>query len=154
MQTAISFQKAQISGLTLVKLSGDTVTGSFVNEFGLKGFDFITSNGKSKVMNLMKPLDKWYIRRTLSEDLAFIFTVTRSCNSGESFVITKFDSGKTVYTDKLDSDGKISEKERQNKGVKTGELIMIKDRSFLMKNIKRKLTYQMNLIPETGQNIE
>lgn len=48
--------------------------GSAINEFGIKGFDFILDKqkGKVKLRNVVKFLDKWYIKRVLRADLALL----------------------------------------------------------------------------------
>ena len=48
--------------------------GTLVNEMGVKAFDFTYANGKSKVLNVIAPLDKWYIRKVLRGDLTFILS--------------------------------------------------------------------------------
>ncbi len=64
----------ELTGVCIVNEDpvGDT-TGTIVNEFGVKAFDFVISNGKAKVFNVIKPLDKWYIRKVLRGDIAFTF---------------------------------------------------------------------------------
>ena len=41
---------------------------------GIKVFDFTYANGKTKVMNVLGPLNKWYIRMVLRKDLSFILS--------------------------------------------------------------------------------
>ena len=54
--------------------SGNNIVGTIVNEFGVKAFDFTFSNGKAKVLNVVGPLNKWYIRKVLKGDFAFILS--------------------------------------------------------------------------------
>lgn len=62
----------EITGICVMNVGGDnSIVGTIVNEFGVKAFDFISSNGKTKVLNVMGPLDKWYIRMVLRKDFAF-----------------------------------------------------------------------------------
>ncbi len=51
-----------------------SIMGTVVSEFGVKAFDFTYANGKSKVLNVISFLDKWYIRKVLRKDLAFILS--------------------------------------------------------------------------------
>lgn len=51
-----------------------SIVGTVMNEFGTKFFDFTYSNGKTRVFNLIKPINKWYIRRALRRDFQFILT--------------------------------------------------------------------------------
>lgn len=68
----LTFDKAALSGLCLVRTLGDTLVGAVVNEFGLQAFDFIFDRrrGKVQLSHLLPMLDHWYIRRTLRRDLA------------------------------------------------------------------------------------
>ena len=83
LKTEINFQNAQLSGITIVKAHGDTLSGAFITEFGLKGFEFNLYHNSCKVFNLMSKLNKWYIRKTLENDLLFTFN--------------RYQSNKTLY---------------------------------------------------------
>ena len=50
------------------------VVGTVVTEMGIKVFDFQYVHGKTKVMNVLGPLNKWYIRMVLRKDLSFILS--------------------------------------------------------------------------------
>ena len=56
------------------KSSDDGIVGTVVNEFGMKAFDFIYDNKKVQLLNIVAFLDKWYIRKVLRKDLAFILS--------------------------------------------------------------------------------
>lgn len=60
-----------ITGIMVLKLEGDTLRGTVLNEFGVRAFDVESLPGhkKLKVSNVIKPLNKWYIRRSLSRDI-------------------------------------------------------------------------------------
>lgn len=72
----ITFPKGSMTGICLLRMddSGDGVM-SVVNEFGIKAFDatYSASSGKVKMLNVVKMLDRWYIRRTVSADLVALF---------------------------------------------------------------------------------
>ena len=76
----LTFDKAALSGLCLVRTLGDTLVGAVVNEFGLQAFDFIfyRRRGKVQLSPLLPMLDHWYIRRTLRHDLARLLIDYRS----------------------------------------------------------------------------
>ena len=64
----------EITGICMVSQSPDgQTTGTIVNEFGLKAFDFMINNGKVKIINVIKPLNRWYIRKVLKKDFGFAF---------------------------------------------------------------------------------
>jgi len=77
----------ELTGICIVNFSerGD-LTGAVVNEFGMKAFDFTINNGKTKVLNVIKPLDKWYIRKVLRGDLGFAFQHIRQ---GQDLTVKK-----------------------------------------------------------------
>ncbi len=70
----ISFGEAGFTGICLLRDNGTEIVGSAINEFGIKGFDFILDKqkGKVKLRNVVKFLDKWYIKRVLRADLALL----------------------------------------------------------------------------------
>ena len=64
----------EITGICMVSQSPDgQTTGTIVNEFGVKAFDFIIDNGKVRIINVIKPLNRWYIRKVLRKDFGFAF---------------------------------------------------------------------------------
>lgn len=72
---AIAFRQASLSGICVVRDREKDVAGSVVNEFGIKAFDFVYDKQKRKlkVRNVIKALDKWYIRRVVNADLGVLF---------------------------------------------------------------------------------
>ncbi len=49
-----------------------SIAGTVVNQMGVKAFDFVQEDGKVKVLNVVGPLNKWYIRKVLRKDFEFI----------------------------------------------------------------------------------
>jgi hypothetical protein len=70
-RTFIKTQKAELSGILILKYLHNEWKGSLVNEFGIKSLDFIVRGKKCKLLNVIPFLDKWYIRRTIANDLLF-----------------------------------------------------------------------------------
>jgi hypothetical protein len=74
-KTRINFKKTELSGILLFKkLTDSTFAGSFINEFGLRGFDFSVFPKRANLGHIFRKLDKWYIRRTLESDLHFMLS--------------------------------------------------------------------------------
>lgn len=73
----------EITGLCIMNVYTDnTIMGTIINEFGTKIFDFsYSSKKKVKIKNVIAPINKWYIRRVLKSDLAFILTNIRQSNN-------------------------------------------------------------------------
>ena len=66
----------EITGLCIMNVYTDnSIKGTIINEFGTKIFDFSCSSKKKvKIENVIAPINKWYIRRVLKSDLAFILS--------------------------------------------------------------------------------
>ena len=68
-------RQREITGLCIMETASDSsIVGTVINEFGTKIFDFTYNNGKTRVFNLIAPINKWYIRRELRRDFQFILT--------------------------------------------------------------------------------
>jgi hypothetical protein len=70
----------EITGICMMNQSTDHgIMGTVISEFGMKAFDFIYDNGKVQLLNIVAFLDKWYIRKVLKKDLAFILSQMDEC---------------------------------------------------------------------------
>lgn len=65
----------EITSICMMNIEEDgSIVGTVVNEMGVKAFDFTYANGKAKVINVLGPLNKWYIRKVLRKDFNFILS--------------------------------------------------------------------------------
>ena len=64
-----------ITGLCILKKSGDEWRGTLINEMGAKAFDFVVTDKKCELLNVISMMDKWYIKKTVAADLHFLFNV-------------------------------------------------------------------------------
>ena len=65
----------EITAICMMNIEDDgSIVGTVVNEMGVKAFDFTYANGKAKVINVLGPLNKWYIRMVLRKDFSFILS--------------------------------------------------------------------------------
>ena len=64
---------ASISGILATRETEDAILGSIINEFGISALDFCYNKekGKMKLTHVVSFLNKWYIKRVLSNDLKF-----------------------------------------------------------------------------------
>lgn len=72
----ISFPKGKsLSGICIIRTDSAGGAMSIINEFGIKAFDatYQAAKDKVKLHNVISPLNKWYIRRTISKDMAYLF---------------------------------------------------------------------------------
>lgn len=72
---SIDMDRAHITGICVLRDTGDEVVGSLINEFGIKAFDFVYDKrkDKTKLKNVIKMLNKWYIKKVLCTDLSVLF---------------------------------------------------------------------------------
>lgn len=88
----------EITGICIMEKEEDgSVAGTLVSEMGVKAFDFTFSGGKTRILNVMEPLDKWYIRRRLRKDFDRIMPILDSGGASykrsfTSYVFTPLDS--------------------------------------------------------------
>ena len=70
----IDVKKAYISGICGMLFEDGKLKASVVNEFGLSAMDFEYDSQKDKVkiINIIKKLDHWYIKRVLKRDLRIL----------------------------------------------------------------------------------
>lgn len=67
----IDIRKAYISGICIIHEEEEVVTASIMNEFGVSAltYKYNKTSGKVKILNIFKPMNKWYIKRVLKKDL-------------------------------------------------------------------------------------
>lgn len=63
-----------ISGVCILVNDGSLVKGCIFNEFGISAIDFTYQAEKRKVklVNVIKMLNKWYIKKILRKDLVYV----------------------------------------------------------------------------------
>jgi len=115
-----------ITGLCLLKKNGDEWHGSVINEFGVKAFDFIIADDGCTLLNVASMLDKWYIRRTLADDLAFLFNVD---NKDTDYQEERFEQDEITVVN-----------------YKKNQLLVMPDGSVTLINLSHKLKYELKRI--------
>lgn len=73
----IDFNKAYISGVGVVARQEQKIVGSVFNEFGVSvlSFSYDTQKGKTKILDTIGFLNKWYIKRVLKRDINSLMNV-------------------------------------------------------------------------------
>lgn len=68
----IEMPKGYVSGVCVLQKENDDIKGCLFNEFGITALDFTynTARRKMTLHNVIKMMDKWYIRRVLRKDVA------------------------------------------------------------------------------------
>ena len=56
------------------KSSDGIIDGTIINELGIKIFDFTFRKKKMYILNVISPLNKWYIRKVLKKDFYYILS--------------------------------------------------------------------------------
>ena len=124
----ISTDKFNIGGIWVVRQIDNSWRGIIMNEFGLKMFDFICTAKKCELKNVFAAANKWYIRKTIAEDIQFILEIDNPA----------FKKGR-IAKRILDSDAlTITHKNKILQRFPNGEMVM--------KNEKRNLTYSFRKI--------
>jgi len=71
----IDTDNINISGFWIVKRVDETWSGTMINEFGFKMFDFTCTAKKCKLLNVVAIMDKWYIKKTIAGDVQFMLEI-------------------------------------------------------------------------------
>ncbi|HOE04518.1 MAG TPA: hypothetical protein PLZ52_04835 [Bacteroidales bacterium] len=146
LKTNIEWNEYRISGIIVAKYSNDTVKGVFVNEFGVKGFEFTVCNGNCSLEHILPYFDKWLIRKQFKKDLSFIFTIPANveCKSNKTnFELNSRSS--YIYTC---TDNKPIKASLMRKGKETATLTSENDSLFTMVSVTQHITYRFTLINE------
>lgn len=91
--SVIQFKSNTLTGICIIKKEEGEILGTFINEFGIKGFDFIYNIKKNniKIVNAIKFLNKWYIKKTIKKDLKFL--IVNKTNSKNKKREVNYDDG-------------------------------------------------------------
>ena len=130
-QVSIRVRGNTITGICRLKKDDEGWRGTLMNEFGVKAFDFIVTPSKCELLHTIAMMNKWYIRRTIAGDLHFLFEID---NPGVSF------QPKTTRTEQNDA-FVIALKKKKS-------ITRSADNSLTLHNLKRKIVYSLNKIPE------
>lgn len=100
----IETKSGAVSGIFIVNDADDSIKGSMINEFGVSAIDFnySKSKGKVKLLNVISFLNKWYIKRVLSNDIAYCLHVLYDTpyNKKHSYTVEKQDGITTIMNTK------------------------------------------------------
>ena len=70
----IEFNKAYISGVGVLARQEQKIVGSIFNEFGVSAlsFSYDPQKGKTKIIDTIGFLNKWYVKRVLRRDISLL----------------------------------------------------------------------------------
>jgi hypothetical protein len=68
----LKYNDKAISGLCFLKKSDEGWRGTLVNDMGAKAFDFVVTDDRCELRDIIPMMDKWYIRRAIADDLYFL----------------------------------------------------------------------------------
>ena len=93
----IDMGKGSLSGILLTRTEGDITLGCIVNEFGISALEFRYDAAKNKIKlsNVVKFLNKWYIKKVLGNDLKVCIRMIRNLPVEDS---GKYDVSSSVGT--------------------------------------------------------
>lgn len=101
----MTIPKGHLSGIMITKLDDCKLTGVIINEFGVSALSFVydTKKRKIKLLDMMKMIDKWYIRRQLKSDLSLCLEILlndSAINNKRNYSVSVTDSSTTVTNTK------------------------------------------------------
>mgnify|MGYP003294572440 CR=1 FL=1 len=93
----VEIRDSFLSGICIMVNNDGIIASSIVNEFGISLMDFIYSEQKDKVKlcNMIKPLDRWYVKRLLKRSLKGML---KAMKSGDTEYIDEKNRIKYVFT--------------------------------------------------------
>ena len=93
----VEIRNSFLSGICIMVNNDGIIASSIVNEFGISLMDFIYSEQKDKVKlcNMIKPLDRWYVKRLLKRSLRGML---KAMKSGDTEYIDEKNRIKYVFT--------------------------------------------------------
>lgn len=127
-QVNLKTKKNTITGICLLKKSEDGWRGTLMNEMGAKAFDFMVTGENCKLMNVIPMMDKWYIRKTIADDLYFLFQIDNP------------DAGFQRKTTRTDENGTLMLRYGKKK------ITRVSDTKVTLENLKRNILYSLERI--------
>ncbi|MDR1380896.1 MAG: hypothetical protein LBJ47_05385 [Tannerella sp.] len=118
----------RITGLCILKKSGEEWRGTLVNEMGAKAFDFVVKGDRCELLNVLPAMDKWYVKKTVAADLYFLFSVD---SPGATF---------RRRTERFVQDGSLVVNYRKK------QLLVTPDGAVRLTNSRRNLRYELRVI--------
>lgn len=76
----IEIRESCLSGICIMVNNEGTIASSIINEFGISLIDFTYSEKKNRIKlhNIIKPLNRWYIKRFIKRSLKKMINVMKS----------------------------------------------------------------------------
>ena len=112
-----------VSGIWIVKRVDETWSGTMVNEFGFKIFDFSCTANTCELKNMVAMMDKWYIKKTIANDVQFLLEIDHPA----------YKPGQKAARNRNNDTLTITYGKKSLQRFATGEMVM--------RNRKRNLTY-------------
>ena len=119
-----------ITGLCLLQKKGNEWRGTFMNEMMAKAFDFIITDEKCELLNVISLMDKWYIKKTIAADLHFLFNA---------------DNPKASFQKRLE---RFEQQGTKVVNYRKKQLTVMPDGAVRMTNKRRNLQYELRKMIE------
>jgi hypothetical protein len=120
----------RITGLCILKKTGEEWRGTLVNEMGAKAFDFIVADDKCELFNVIPAMDKRYVKKTVAADLYYLFNV---------------DNPQSVFHKQLE---RFEQNDSLVVNYRKKQLLVMPDGLILLMNNRRNLRYELKKIVE------
>jgi len=123
-----------ISGICMLKKVGEEWRGTFMNEMGAKAFNFIVTDEKCELLDVISMMDKWYIKKTIAADLYYLFNAD---NPKASFY---------KQLERFEQDGNLVVNNKKK------QILVEPDGSILLMNNRHNLRYELRKMVELDPN--
>ncbi|MDR3308887.1 MAG: hypothetical protein LBS80_02925 [Tannerella sp.] len=130
----LKYNDKALSGLLFLKKSAEGWRGTMINEMGSKIFDFLITDDRCDLLDLVPVMDKWYIRREITSDLFFLVNADNA-NADFTTRPERFEQNDVLIIN-------LSRK----------QLILNSDGSLTLINSLRGLRYDLRRITELDNN--
>ncbi len=131
---ALKTPKNSVSGLLVLKRKDSEWAGALMHEMGAKAFDFTITDKKCKLLNVIPMMDKWYIKKTVADDL---------------YLFIQIDNPEAAFYKRLK---RFEQNENRIVNFKKKQLIVGPDGSVRLINSRRNLLYELRKMGELNSD--
>ena len=100
----IELERGHISGILVTRADDSRIVGTMVNEFGVTALSFVYHRSKDKIelMDVLKMLDKWYIKKVLRNDLKYCVRILNGMpvKNNRNYIVESVDGKVSVTNSK------------------------------------------------------
>jgi hypothetical protein len=137
-RVVLNTPKNTITGICILKKTGDEWRGTLINEMGAKAFDFIVTGERCELVNVISMMDKGYVKKVVAADLFFLFNAD---NPEVAFY---------KHLERFEQQGNliINYKKKQLVAEQGGPVVLLNNRNNLRYELKKIIDIDPNKLIE------